>query len=39
MYFLWCRFVLWFDGWMSCLRSYSHEELSVIGAKPYWGKL
>jgi hypothetical protein len=23
-------FVLWFDGWMSCLRSYSHEELSEL---------
>jgi hypothetical protein len=23
-------FVPWFDGWMSCLRSYSHEELSEL---------
>ncbi len=23
-------FVLWFDGWMSCLRCYSHEELSEL---------
>ncbi len=23
-------FVLWFDGWISCLRSYSHEELSEL---------
>jgi hypothetical protein len=23
-------FVLLFDGWMSCLRSYSHEELSTL---------
>jgi hypothetical protein len=23
-------FVLWFDGWMSCLRSYSHEQLSEL---------
>lgn len=23
-------FVLWFDGWMSCLRSYSHKELNDL---------
>ncbi len=23
-------FVLWFDGWMSCLRSYSQQELSEL---------
>ncbi len=23
-------FVLWFDGWMSCLRAYSHDELSEL---------
>lgn len=23
-------FVLWFDGWMSCLRSYSHTELHEL---------
>ena len=23
-------FVLWFDGWISCLRSYSHEELREL---------
>ena len=23
-------FVLWFDGWMSCLRSYSHEQLREL---------
>ena len=23
-------FVLWFDGWMSCLRSYSHKELDEL---------
>jgi hypothetical protein len=23
-------FVLWFDGWMSCLRCYSHEELGEL---------
>jgi hypothetical protein len=23
-------FVLWFDGWMSCLRAYSQEELSDL---------
>jgi len=22
--------VLWFDGWISCLRSYSHEELNEL---------
>ena len=32
-------FVLWFDGWMSCLRSYSQEELNEmvrgVGARGY----
>jgi hypothetical protein len=23
-------FVLWFDGWVSCLRAYSHDELSEL---------
>ena len=34
-------FVLWFDGWMSCLRAYSQEELgelvgSIPGARYQW---